>query len=190
MRCSIRNRPFLDEAVSGDAIVCFEHEHWQLLAIIDGAGHGWDAHRLSVEMADYLERRSGIEAPQQMIQELHQLTMPSIGAAVSIVVIDTINNSLTFAGVGNVSAYLLGHKDHSFHSSDGSVGYNLRRITSEQQALLAGDCIVMHSDGIQSRFFTQFDESCKRLNPEDFVDYIFAHFAKEHDDASCLVYRY
>lgn len=188
-RYAIKNRPFWNERVSGDTVIYQERNHQALMAVIDGAGHGEEAHKLSSEMGDYLNSVDDWSTPSKLIEQLHQDFSPSIGAAVGIAVVDNLARTLTFAGVGNISAYLLGFQDQSLHSTDGSVGYNMRKVAISQTNLNPGDVLLLHSDGIQSRFYTQYDPECKKQSAKQILDYVFNHFEKQHDDASCIVYR-
>ncbi|WP_117234166.1 SpoIIE family protein phosphatase [Vibrio maerlii] len=188
-RYAIKNRAFWNESVSGDTVVYQERDSQALMAVIDGAGHGIDAHNLSSKMGDFLNDSQDWSNPSQLIEQLHQIFSPSIGAAVGIAVVDNIQRTITFAGVGNISAYLLGFNDQSLTSTDGSVGYNMRKISVSTTDLSAGDIVLLHSDGIQSRFYTQYDPDCKKQSANEILDYVFKNFEKQHDDASCIVYR-
>lgn len=189
-RYATRNRPFWTESVSGDKTLVINREEATLLAVIDGTGHGAEAHLVSLAMANYLSESIAWADPSKLIEQLHAISSPTIGAAVGIAIINHHDQSVTFSGVGNISAYILGHQDISFVSQDGSVGVNLRRTRNETYPLVAGNIILLHSDGIQSRFFTRYNHELKRRSADEFMDYIFSNFDKDHDDASCIIYRY
>lgn len=184
------NRPFWTESVSGDAIVFKAFGEKLLLAVIDGTGHGHEAHSVSSKMAEYIDNLPECTLPHHIIQQLHGILEPCIGASVGIAVLDTVKQEVTYSGVGNISAYILGHHDHSFSSASGTVGNKFRRIPSETRTLMAGDLIILHSDGIKSRFYTQFEVAHLKQSVRQILRYIFSNFEKKHDDASCIVYRF
>lgn len=189
-KIAISNRPFWTERVSGDAVVFQQFGHRILFSIIDGTGHGEEAHAIASKMANYLESLTECQCPDKVIESLHKYSEPSIGASVGVAIIDTKEQRIEFSGVGNISAYVLGQEDHSFSSSNGAVGVQIRNIYKENRGLLAGDILLMHSDGIKSRFYTQYEPEYLKQSVNQILSYIFTNFGKKHDDASCLVYRY
>lgn len=188
-RLATENRPIWSECHSGDALVVRHCSNKLLLAVIDGTGHGEVAHQVSNRLATYLNNMPLME-PTRILEELHEYIKPSIGASVGVALINTEQVTMEFAGVGNISAYVLSQNDVSFVSNDGVIGGQYRRCTSHKTTLKAGDLIVIHSDGIQSRFYTQYQQGQKQQSAGVFLTYIFKYFAKEHDDASCIVYRF
>ena len=189
-RYATRNRAFWTESLSGDKTVVINRDDLTLLAVIDGTGHGTEAHIASFAMADYLYGSRDWSNPSSLIEELHTSLAPTVGAAVGIAIIDHKQQNVTFSGVGNIAGYILGHQDISFVSQNGSVGVTVRRTNNETYPLVAGSIVLLHSDGIQSRFFTRYDHEFKKQSADEFMDYIFSNFGKEHDDASCIIYRY
>ena len=189
-RIASRNKAIWNEELSGDNVIYQQHNNLSLIAVIDATGHGKAAHLISQQMGRFIEACTDWSDPAAMIVELHQALSPCIGAAVGIAVIDCIEHVIRFSGVGNISGYILGVEDRSFTFSDGCVGHKMRKAKTEIKPIVPGDVIVLHSDGIQSRFYTQYDNDCKLQSAPQIVDYIFNNFEKEHDDASCIVYRY
>ena len=185
-----KNRPFVGEEHSGDKIVIRHSERFILLAVIDGLGHGSEAHYMSTVIANHLSVLDEYSSPDDMLIALNKSCMPSICAAVGIGVIDKDSQTFTFSAIGNISAYILNNKSHSFVSRDGNIGNNMRQPFSQVKSLHAGDLLVLHSDGIKSRFYTQFEQAILKHSPEVILNYIFTHFDKYHDDASCIVFRY
>lgn len=187
---AMKNRPISSEWVSGDHVVSKQLNDHLLLAAIDGTGHGPVAHDISSKMGQYLQDLSFFKDPSNLIEELHMLMTPCIGASVGIAIINKRDGSVQFSGVGNISAYILGHEDFSFVSKDGVVGQQMRKSMTQNQKMLPGDLLLLHSDGIKARFYTQYEQEQIKQPSEKIIDYIFSHFVKQYDDASCLVYRY
>lgn len=185
-----KNRPFVGEENSGDKIVVRHCEHFILLAVIDGLGHGSEAHYMSNVIAKKLSALDEYSSPDNMLIELNKDCIPSISAAVGLGVIDKVAQTFTFSAIGNISAYILSHETYSYVSRDGNIGGNMRKPYSQVKALNAGDLLILHSDGIMSRFYTQYEHAILKHSPEVILNYIFTHFEKYHDDASCIVFRY
>lgn len=185
-----KNTPYVGEEFSGDKVVMYQDSERMLLAIIDGLGHGPSAHQMSKFIAEKLNTLSHSLSPDDMLNALNQCCTPSIIAAVGIGVVDKRQQTFTFSAIGNISAYILSHNSFAYVSRDGSIGNNMRKPYSQTKALLPGDIIVLHSDGIMSRLYSQHDSAMLRLEPEYIIEYIYTHFYKDYDDASCIVYRY
>lgn len=187
---AMENFPISSEWVSGDNVVSKQIGDHLLLAAIDGTGHGQVAHDVSRKMGEYLQALPSFEDPAELICQLHALMSPCIGASVGILILNKLDGSAHFSGIGNISAYILGHEDFCFVSKDGIVGQQMRKGKTQVKQLMAGDVIVLHSDGIKSRFYTQYERNAIKQPADLIINYIFNHFKKQYDDASCLVYRY
>lgn len=183
-----RNKAFWTESVSGDEILCLQRDKKMIFAVIDGTGHGVEAHEASTRVAQLIEKYIESYAPDELLRKVHQVMSPSIGASVALAVIE--GQQLSVAGVGNISTYVLGEVDHSFACGNGAIGAQLRNVLVQRHTLKAGDVIVMHSDGIKSRFYTQYQPEILKKTAEEILSYVFSHFAKQHDDASCIVHRF
>lgn len=128
--------------------------------------------------------------PKSILMHIHRVLEPDIGAAMSVAVINNAENKVSLASVGNISSYVIGENDHCFLSHDGAIGMNVRKVSNEVRSLKPGELILLHSDGIQSRLYRQYQKEVMKCDVSQIVDYIFNHFAKKHDDASCLIYRF
>lgn len=183
-----RNIPFFTESVSGDEVL-FEHEPDKtMLAVIDGTGHGYEAHQIAMRIKSLIVKYWSSMELAKLLHKVHLLIHPCIGASVGIVIIS--GESLEFAGVGNISAYVIGKESYAFTCNPGAVGSQIRNVYIQANDIVAGDVIIMHSDGIKSRFYTQYDNEKLKQPAHEILDYIFNNFAKQHDDASCVVYRF
>lgn len=187
---AMKNRPISSEWVSGDHVVSKPIGEQLLLAAIDGTGHGQTAHDIAFKIGQYLQDLHVFKDPSNLIEELHALMVPCIGASVGIAIINKSDGNVQFSGVGNISAYILGHEDFSFVSKDGVVGQQMRKSITQTRKMLPGDLLLLHSDGIKARFYTQYEQDQIKRPCAQIIDYIFTHFVKQYDDASCLVYRY
>ncbi|MFD2166115.1 SpoIIE family protein phosphatase [Thalassotalea euphylliae] len=189
-KVATRNRAKYGEIVSGDKVVVRQLEQKLLLAVIDGVGHGAEADKVSKILARYLLQLETLESPSAMIDAMDKISHPCIGASVGLAIVDENSHRVDFAGVGNIAAYVMGANSESFASRDGTVGCHSRIPLAQSKNLSAGDLIVMHSDGIQSRLLRQFDSDYLKASVEQILSYIFSNFEKNYDDASCIVYRF
>lgn len=185
-----KNAPFWTESVSGDEVFYAQIDEKVVIALVDVTGHGSGAHLFAKKIK---KQFIGIEDwldPAAFLAKLHDTFLHGLGAAIGIAVVDKKENNVRFCGVGNISAYILGETDHCFSCDEGAVGLSVRKVNLQQHQLQPGDILLMHSDGIKSRLYRQYDRDVIKENINDILTYVFENYAKEHDDASCIVYRY
>lgn len=183
-----RNVPFWAESVSGDEVLFEERPNKTILAVIDGTGHGNEAHQIAAQIKSATLSFWADLTLNELLIKIHQIIHPSIGASIGLFVIS--NESVKFAGVGNIAAYVIGKESYAFSCNPGAIGSQLRNVSVQSHKLIAGDVIILHSDGIKSRLYTQYDNEKLKQPAKEILDYIFNNFAKQHDDASCVVYRF
>jgi negative regulator of sigma-B (phosphoserine phosphatase) len=154
------------------------------VAVMDGLGHGQDAHAASTLAIETLA--SGLDVGvEAAFAALDRALSHSRGAALSLADIDLEAGRMRWAGVGNVEGVLVRGQDpqrlrERLLQHSGIVGYRLPRPPVRELALNAGDRLIFCTDGIQTRFMEDLDW---RLNPQACADAILKKNAKETDDA-------
>lgn len=169
------------EARSGDAVLEKVSEAGSLFAVIDALGHGDIAWRVAEHGLAALHRQpAGVDAETAFTavnQELHGTR----GAALTLFTLHGLQAD--FIGVGNVACRTLG-APMPFVAKPGVVG-GLRKIQHPMRvALLSGQRLILHSDGISHRFDMR---RLSELSPEEACDWLMRHQRHPHDDASVLV---
>lgn len=183
-----RIRPCLGEAVSGDTVIVQPLAQCLFVAIVDVLGHGPDAHALARVIEAYLARYADADVGGVM-QRLHQHLKGTRGAAVGLCAIDTAGGQLDYVGVGNTSIRRFGETDTRLVSQDGVLGQNMRTPRCQTLELLAGDAIVLYTDGVSDRFTIADYPGVLRHHPRELTDNIVQRFGKDHDDAACVAVR-
>jgi negative regulator of sigma-B (phosphoserine phosphatase) len=181
-----------DQDESGDRHLVKTVHDGALLAVVDGSGHGRDAAapaRLAVET---LETYAG-ENVVSLFQRCHERLRNTRGAVMSIATINPAQDTLTWAGVGNIEGMIL-----RFGSSGrgaarrlllrpGIVGYRLPRLQALTLSIAPGDLIVLATDGIRPDFENQIMPA---EHPRMIANIISSGFRRRHDDGLVLVARY
>lgn len=178
-------RSYPGETVSGDAWQVDWHEHTCRLALIDGLGHGAAAADAAQAACAVLTAEPSLH-PAAALQHCHVALRGTRGAAIVIVQIDLDSGQLTFAGVGNVEGRLRhAGRDHRLTSARGIVGATTPTIRPELFSLTSDWLLLLHSDGISSRFILPDPID----DPQHLADTILTTSGRTTDDATVVVVR-
>jgi anti-sigma regulatory factor (Ser/Thr protein kinase) len=174
------------EVVNGDA---WAHR-WrgQTLAIIvcDGLGHGYEASKAAARAIECFDG-DGWETPAQMLEIANEHLRPTRGAAVAVALVDAAHRRVRFCGVGNIVAGIVAD-DHARHlvSHNGIVGAALR-IGEFEYEWPKGATLIMHSDGLTSRWPLAQWSSIWRRHPALIAGVAYRDLARGTDDAVVVV---
>jgi hypothetical protein len=112
------------------------------------------------------------------------------GAAVAIAEIDPQRRLLTFAGLGNIAGVLVSSGAvRNLVSHNGTVGHAMRRIQEFTYELPADAAVVLHSDGITSRWSFDAYAGITRRHPAVIASVLYRDFERGRDDATAVVAR-
>jgi hypothetical protein len=181
-----------DQIESGDRHLVKTIRDGALLAVVDGSGHGKDAAgpaRLAVET---LETHAG-EDVVSLFQRCHERLRNTRGAVMSVASINPAQDTLTWAGVGNIEGMILHYGSSRRVAAQrlllrsGIVGYRLPWLQAMTLPIASGDLIVFATDGIRPDFENQI---MPEEHPRIIAKIISSGFRKRHDDGLVLVARY
>lgn len=181
-------RPADGFASGGDAVVARWCGDSVLLAVIDVLGHGADAHTVALRAESLLEE-TGVSDAAALLGMLDEELSGSVGAAVGIASFRPEHAEGTFVGVGNIVARLFGRTDRRLVSGDGVVGQRRLSLRPAGFTLGVGDLIVLHSDGITSRFMLSEYPELASEDPATAARVLVRRFGRNYDDAACIVAR-
>jgi hypothetical protein len=121
---------------------------------------------------------------------LHTALRPTRGAAVAVAVIQKSHNLLRFAGIGNIAATIRTNgATRSLVSLNGIVGHQVRTIQEFQYEWPKGSMLVMHTDGLTSRWNLEQEPGLAHKAPAIIAAVLARDFARERDDRCALVVR-
>jgi negative regulator of sigma-B (phosphoserine phosphatase) len=192
LELGIAERALPGERRSGDRAVLAAYEGGALVGAIDGLGHGGDAADAADIAAAVLVERPD-EQPVRLIEACHRALARTRGAVMTVAWFDLVASRLSWTGVGNVEGRLvhagagLLAPTHGPLTKGGVVGYNLPSIRVTSADLLAGDVMVLATDGIDSGFAQAIAAGG---TAQEIADRILAEHGKEGDDALVVVVRY
>jgi serine phosphatase RsbU (regulator of sigma subunit) len=188
----VAGRTLAGQIMSGDAHLVSPFEGGVLVAVIDGLGHGPEAHLAASAAVAVLSRR-----PQAPVTDLIQLCHAEIkstrGVVLSLASFDTTRGLVTWVGVGDVEGVLLSAADpsrggrQSLLLRNGVVGYQLPSLREVICPVATGDMLIFATDGVRHDFTATAPNG---RSPQAIADDIIANHGKSTDDALVLVARY
>jgi phosphoserine phosphatase RsbX len=181
-----------DQDESGDRHLVKTIHDGALLAVVDGSGHGKDAAGPARLAVDTLETHAD-ENVVSLFQRCHERLRNTRGAVMSIASINPAQDTLTWAGVGNIEGMILRFGSSRRGAADrlllrpGIVGYRLPCLQARSMPIASGDLIVLATDGIRPDFENQI---VPEERPRIIANIISSGFRKRNDDGLVLVARY
>jgi len=187
VQIAIVKRP-LEEPHCGDQAGCWEHSSKTVLCMIDGLGHGKGAERAAMKALDFLERHHH-EPLLEVFATCDKALSDTRGVAMGIAVADPDAGRLTYAGIGNTRAMVVGQETTRLSSHYGIVGGGYRTLKTETVPLTPGDLVIMYTDGIEGLIdLSDYDETL-RVEVGRLAETIVEDWCRETDDAAVLVFR-
>ncbi|HTJ93613.1 MAG TPA: ATP-binding SpoIIE family protein phosphatase [Pararobbsia sp.] len=190
--------PYPGETVCGDAWTVLGDERGLTTLVIDGLGHGPDAHRAAKAGIEVVHTHRG-RSPGELIERMHDALRPTRGAAAAVARIDFASGRVTFAGVGNISASVHGAQDgtvpadatiarsRQLVSHNGIVGHTVRKIQEFEAAWSRNAMLVMHSDGVATRWQIEHYPGLANRSASLIAAMLYRDFARGRDDATVVV---
>lgn len=181
-------RPMTNEEVCGDAYLVVSDGPRRVLVLADGLGHGPLAARAS-QAAMQVAIDQPEAGPADMIAEMHRRIGHSRGAAVAVAELDLDKATLGFAGVGNVSAWIVQHDGRrGMPSQPGIVGAGIiKKVRHNTYPLDRGAVVVLHSDGLTGRWDLASYPGLRARPPIVTAAVLMRDAGTRHDDASVVV---
>jgi len=182
-------RPHPHETVSGDAWRIDWHQHHCRITVVDGLGHGPAAAEAAQRALSSLAARPEL-GPVEAVYACHEALRSTRGAALTVVRIDTRAMRLSHAGAGNVDGRIWnGRRDQRLSPQRGIVGNVLPRLVVAEFDLADEWILIIHTDGISSRFATETILGEQPVTPNDIAQSLLERWSRPMDDATVVVAR-
>jgi len=183
--------PYPGELRCGDAWTCNAGAERTMAMVADGLGHGLEAAEAAEEaMATF--RKYPDANPGEILRSMNDALRKTRGAVAAIAEIRPRERSLVYAGVGNISAVVLsGGTSRNLVSHNGTLGVAVHRIQEFKSEWPADGVLVLHSDGLQSRWDlspTSYPGLLAR-HPALIAGALLRDFRRQRDDASVVVIK-
>lgn len=181
--------PIAGETASGDNLAWEINGDRCMVMMADGLGHGPQAAEAADEAVRVFRAHSS-ESPASLISRMHDALKKTRGAAAAIAEVRTLAGTLIYAGVGNISGSILSSTlSRSLVSHNGTLGHVMARVQEFKVEWPKDGVLVMHSDGLQSRWDLSRYPGLLARQPALIAGVLLRDFRRERDDASVLVLK-
>lgn len=180
-------RPISGEVECGDAYGVVRTGDTVTAVLCDGLGHGPLAAAAAAEgVTAVLEEPAG--SPAALLQRAHRRMSGTRGGALGIV--QFRGQVAAFAGLGNIAASILRDGARkSMISIPGIAGHQARAIRQFEYEVPPGAAVVLHSDGISSRWEAAALPGLDTRDPLLIAAVLLAEAGIHRDDAGILVLK-
>jgi anti-sigma regulatory factor (Ser/Thr protein kinase) len=181
--------PYPGEKFCGDAWTCHRTAERTICLVVDGLGHGWKASEAAQEAVATFHKRVDLP-PGQILGNVHEALRKTRGAVAAVAEIRPREGSLVYAGVGNIAAVVLSRgMSRSLVSHNGTLGVATSRIQEFKSEWPSDGILVVHSDGLQSRWDLSPYAGLLARHPAVIGGALLRDFRRQRDDASVLVIK-
>lgn len=180
------HRPYLGVDVSGD-----QSQYWcegtkTALCLADGLGHGPDAEMAAKAALSYVSDHWNLTM-KALFDGCDLAIRKTRGCAMGVAIIDESTDEITFTGIGNIEARIIGPNGKALSSYPGIVGTGLRHVKSETLPFEKGDAVVMFTDGIKNRMQLSNYPMQAYRDPRELARTIIKDWGRETDDVGVIV---
>lgn len=180
----------VDQTPCGDGFYCKLTTSSLRLFLGDGLGHGLPAHQ-AVEQATRTMAQQCDNSPAAWLTAIHRAAVGTRGLVGTAAVFNFASRKWTVCGVGNIQTQLCGGSyTKRYAAQNGILGYNMPRTLQEHTLPYEpGQCLVMVSDGIQTRWNPARYPNVSRCDPMVLAAAIYKEYSRQTDDMSVAVAR-
>jgi len=179
--------PIHGETESGDAWAIRRHDGDVFVLLVDGLGHGPEAAK-AAQTAVSVFNDSHLVNTRELVQKMHASMQGTRGGAVALARISSACRALGYCAVGNISGRLQSlDACRGLMSNNGIVGGQFRRIEEIQYAWNGPARLILHSDGLQTRWSMDAYPGLMQRHPAIVAGLLYRDFCRGRDDATIVV---
>jgi serine phosphatase RsbU (regulator of sigma subunit) len=179
-------KPMAGEMRCGDGWGCELLADRCILVLVDGLGHGTGA-AAAAELAVASVRQHRAKAPAAIVENAHNALRATRGAALAVAEVDLAQRTLRYCGVGNISATIItGDNLRHLVSYNGTAGHEARKIVEFSYPWSANALLIMHSDGLMTRWNLQAYPGLLQRHPSLIAGVLYRDFVRGRDDVTVL----
>jgi anti-sigma regulatory factor (Ser/Thr protein kinase) len=177
------------EAVCGDSWYFAAAKPGRTLLMVDGSGHGPEANRAARIAIETFRDRPDDDCVG-VVERIHLALRPTRGGAVAVARIDAEAKVVRFVGVGNIAGTMVSDGTaRRMVSHNGTAGHIAPRIREFTYAYAGNPLVVLHSDGLTTRWDLAAYPGLAEQHPSLVVGVLFRDHRRGRDDASIVAMR-
>ena len=154
--------------------------------VVDGLGHGTFAAEAARE-AERVLAHSRSNSASSILRDFHDALKKTRGAAGAIAQVSREKRTLTFAGVGNISATVIeGLSRRGIASHNGTLGHQIHKLQEFTVPWNSDSLLIMHSDGLGSKWDLNYYPGLASKHPSIIAAMLYRDFQRERDDVTVM----
>ena len=159
------------------------------ILLADGSGHGPLAARAAARAMSVFGDEP--DCPLDVLADrIHRALASTRGAAIALAELDRAAGTLRFVGIGNIAGSLYDRGGvKRFVSMNGTAGHLAPRIREFVYAHSVPVTVILHSDGIGSRWDLATYPGLSEAHPALSAGVLYRDFRRGRDDATAVVLR-
>ncbi|MDF5728984.1 MAG: SpoIIE family protein phosphatase [Rhizonema sp. PD38] len=175
------------QEVCGDAWAVETQFERSLILVADGLGSGSAAAVASTEAVRILQTNA-LQSPKAILEIAHSALRGTRGAAVAIAEINPTQQTIRFAGIGNIAGVAIAETgNRSLVSYNGIIGHQVRKIEEFVYPWSARSQLIMYSDGLGTQWSLDRYPGLLSHHPALIAGVLYRDFKRSHDDVTVLV---
>lgn len=181
--------PLDGETACGDGWCVVQQGDRAMVLLVDGLGHGPNAAQ-ATDVAIETFRGVTERTPTEVVAVMHEALRATRGAAIAVAEVRRAASGATvnFCAVGNTVSAILGEgqKSRSLASMNGTAGLQVGKLQEFTQPWEQGLAMVMHTDGITSRWRVESYPGLLAHDPAILAAVLHRDFTRPRDDSTVL----
>lgn len=179
--------PKAGEQICGDSWAAQIHLDKNLILVADGLGYGVLAQEASREAVEVFRENAKL-GPKTILEKAHAALKDTRGAAAAIAQIDRTQQTVCFAGIGNISGVVFtDNQTRSMVSYNGTVGHRMRKVAEFVYPWSPHSLLVMHSDGLAAQWDLNRYPGLAARHPALIAAVLYRDFKRTRDDMTVVV---
>jgi len=175
------------ENVCGDGWAVARQLDRMTFLVADGLGHGPRAAEAMEQALQVFQVNQALPAVD-IVRKIHQALRGMRGVVLALASLHFKRQELTYIGIGNIAGYLLSpERVKGLISYGGIVGSQLPKIQKFAFPWSRKDALVIHSDGLKSRWDLSAYTGLIRHHPVLVAAVLYRDFARRTDDVVIVV---
>ncbi len=187
IKVSVISRPYTGFLVNGDCYYIRNFEDRDIIAVVDGLGHGMEAHEAASRAVKIIEENTQ-NSIEDIIKQTNTALKNTRGAVIALFIIYKFTNEFEMISIGNIDCrHITAGSTVKLLSYNGYVGAYSGSCKARRHIFSNGDMLVLCSDGITSKWEVENYAEGVAKSPSLLCNMVFNEYERHNDDATILV---
>lgn len=181
--------PYPGQPYYGDTWRASQRDGADWILVADGLGHGQTA-QTAADTAAEIFNAAREDNPAMILQLIHDALRSTRGAAAAVLKYDPLRGIISYSGVGNIAAAIVDDRGiKHLVSHNGTLGAEARKFQQFDQPVAPDGLVILHSDGLSSRWEFQTFPGIRERHPSMTAGYLYSRFKRGRDDVTVVAMR-